>query len=259
MSFFLFLFVLGVTAPGNPALKRRQRDNGRTYKIPVDRPKIIEDYNKNMGYVDRHNRFRHDILGLAHVWRTKKWQTRMIVEIIGMVIVDTFLLARKFMPKYMNLGDEESTFWKFMEGLVPQIYPDREEGSSIAEPDNRVLCTQVKLPPYTISSGKYAGKIRTQQQRCIYCVKHKRKGGDGRATRTSWTCICHPQHYCCKNAACWTEHLAANECGLSDDEGNDARAESGSSSDEGSTRYEPRMPVTKRQRQVDQDEFLHEV
>ena len=54
---FLYLFVLGVTAPGQPAMKRRQRENGRTYKIPVDRPRIIEDYNKNMGYVDRHNRF----------------------------------------------------------------------------------------------------------------------------------------------------------------------------------------------------------
>ena len=80
-----------MTLPGEPAMKRRQHDNGRTYRIPVDRPRVVEDYNRNMGYVDRHNRFRHDILGPAHVWRTKKWQSRMLVEILGMTIVDTLV------------------------------------------------------------------------------------------------------------------------------------------------------------------------
>jgi len=52
--------------------------------------------------------------------------------------------------------------------------------------------------------------------------------------------------------------LAANECGLSDDEGNDARADSDSSSD-ASTANDRRMPVSKRRRvrQPDQDEILH--
>jgi hypothetical protein len=49
-----------------------------------------------MGYIDRHNRFRQNILGLAKVWRTKKWQVRMVLEIFGMAVVDSFLLARKF-------------------------------------------------------------------------------------------------------------------------------------------------------------------
>ena len=183
-----------------------------------------------MGYVDRHNRFRMDILGLARVWKTKKWQSRMIVEILGMAIVDCFLLARKFMPAYISMPDTDSTFWQFVTRLLPQIYPERE-GSSTVEVDQRVMCTQVKLPSYTVASGKHAGKVKTQQQRCVYCVKHKRVGSDKRAIRTSWTCICHPESYCCKKSECWIEHLADNECGHSDNNGNECRvADSGSSS-----------------------------
>ena len=211
MSFFLYL-PLGLTVPGEPALKKRQKTNGRNYRIQVPRPKIIEDYQRNMGYVDRHNRFRMDILGLARVWKTKKWQSRMIVEILGMAIVDSFLLARKFMPAYISMTDIDSTFWQFVTKLLPQIYPERE-GRSTVEVDQRVVCTQIKLPSYTVASGKHAGRVKTKQQRCVYCVKHKRVGSDKRAIRTSWTCICHPEHYCCKKSECWIEHLADNECG----------------------------------------------
>ena len=184
--FYVFFFVspLGLTVPGEPALKKRQKTNGRNYRIQVPRPKIIEDYQRNMGYVDRHNRFRMDILGLARVWKTTKSQSRMIVEFIGMAIVDSFLLARKFMPAYISLPDTDSTFWQFASRLLPQISPEREGSSTVAE-DMRALCTQVKLPTYTVASGKHAGKVKTQQQRCVYCVKHKRVGSDKRAIRTS--------------------------------------------------------------------------
>ena len=180
-----------------------------------------------MGYVDRHNRFRMDILGLARVWKTKKWQSRMIVEILGMALVDCFLLARKFVPAYMSMSDTDSTFWQFVKRLLPQLHPERE-GSSSVEVDMRALCTQVKLPTYKVSRGKHVGRIMTQQQRCVYCVKNKRVGKDKRAIRTAWTCICHPDNYCCKKSECWIEHLADNECGHSDDD----RAETGDTDDD---------------------------
>jgi hypothetical protein len=41
-----------------------------------------------MGWVDRHNRFRQDILGLHRTWKTKRWQTRIQLEMIGMAVVD---------------------------------------------------------------------------------------------------------------------------------------------------------------------------
>jgi hypothetical protein len=55
--------------------------DGRNYTIQVDRPRVIEDYQKDMGYVDRHNRYRQNILGVVKLWRTKKWQVRVILEV----------------------------------------------------------------------------------------------------------------------------------------------------------------------------------
>jgi hypothetical protein len=50
-----------------------------------------------MGWVDRHNRFRQDILGLHNIWKTKRWQTRVQIELMAMALVDAFL--RELLPK----------------------------------------------------------------------------------------------------------------------------------------------------------------
>ena len=114
----------GTTELGDPAQKKRQRETGRNYRIQVTvfclslsppvclslsapicfclkvpRTKIIQDYQENTGYVDCHNRFRQHILGLATVWKTTRWQTRVLQDIFGIALVDSYLLARKFMPK----------------------------------------------------------------------------------------------------------------------------------------------------------------
>jgi hypothetical protein len=62
---------------------------------------------KDMGYIDRHNRLRQNILGFAKVWRTKKWQVRVILEIFGMAVVDSSLLARKFIPRWQNADTDD--------------------------------------------------------------------------------------------------------------------------------------------------------
>jgi hypothetical protein len=64
IHFKTFITTQGVTNLGEAAEKKRQRADGRNYTIQVDRPKVIEDYQKNMGYVDRHNRFGQNIFGL---------------------------------------------------------------------------------------------------------------------------------------------------------------------------------------------------
>ena len=102
IHFKTFIATQGVSTLGEAADKKRQRADGRNYKIQVDRPRVIEDYQKNMGYVDRHNRFRQNILGMAKLWRTKKWQVRVILEVFGMALVDSFLLARKFVPRWQQ-------------------------------------------------------------------------------------------------------------------------------------------------------------
>jgi hypothetical protein len=56
-----FICSQGASTLGQAAEKKKQRVDGRNYTIQVDRPRVIEDYQNNMGYVDRHNRYRHNI------------------------------------------------------------------------------------------------------------------------------------------------------------------------------------------------------
>jgi hypothetical protein len=90
------------SSEGEPAQKKRQRLDGRNYRIDITRPKVIATYQNHMGWVDRHNCFRQDILGLHVIWKTKRWQTHVQIEIIAMALVDALLIARKFIPKWRN-------------------------------------------------------------------------------------------------------------------------------------------------------------
>ena len=101
----------GTSADGDAASKKRQRSDGRDYRIFVKRPRIVQTYQEEMGWVDRHNRFRQDMLQLNKCWTTKRWQTRIQTEVLATSMVDAFLLARKFLPRWQNAEDSKSIFF----------------------------------------------------------------------------------------------------------------------------------------------------
>ena len=164
-----------------------------------------------MGYVDRHNRFRQHILGLANVWKTKRWQTRVLQDIFGIALVDSYLLARKFMHKWkLDVTSQESHFMKYVRTLLPQLANSNEDPDAVAD----TKCVQVKIGHKIIRDGKQKGQRRPIQMRCTYCIKGKRGFATGnRARRTCYTCICHPNIFTCREGAfnCWQEHLAAQK------------------------------------------------
>ena len=43
---------------------------------------------------------------------------------IGIALVDSFLLARKFIPRWKDADDTESVFWKYVMTLLPQVASD---------------------------------------------------------------------------------------------------------------------------------------
>jgi hypothetical protein len=132
-----------------------------------------------------------------------------------MAVVDSFLLCRKFMPKWRGQPDTESVFWKYVRVLLPQIGLDSNEDTS-ARGENRWGCVQVVIGKTQIKEGPKAGTLYAKQQRCKMCVANKRKEkkADGtyskRSPRTAYTCICHPEEFMCKEGkgTCWEEHLA---------------------------------------------------
>jgi hypothetical protein len=105
----------GTTNPGKPADKKRQdAETNVNFQINIPRPEILVKYNQEMGHVDRHNFYRQEILKLHSTWKTKRWQTRIQLEILAITLVDTFLSARKLLPKWRDENDDESVFWKFV-------------------------------------------------------------------------------------------------------------------------------------------------
>lgn len=214
----LYLTTHGSSDEGDPAQKKRQRLDGRNYKIQVPRPTVIANYAKEMGWVDRHNRYRQSMLGLSEVWKTKRWQSRIQLEVMGIALVDAFLLARKFMPKWRGMPDTEGVFWKFVRVLLPQLTESPNLDTSASSTAHRG-CVQILIGKAVVQSGPKKGQYYAKQGRCSYCVANNRKEvkGNGseskRSPRTAYTCIAHPNEYICKagkgNGCCWQEHLAA--------------------------------------------------
>ena len=218
IHFKTFICTQGVSTLGEAAEKKRQRADGRNYKIQVNRPKVIEDYQKNMGYIDRHNRYRQNILGLAKLWRTKKWQVRVILEVFGMALVDSFLLARKFIQRWQTTDNSDGVFWKYVMALLPQLANEYDGG-----PTRSLLkCEQVLIGKTKVENGVSAGRVVAKQMRCVYCSKTNKlrkktaddtassdSGTPKRARRTAYTCMCHREAFCCKEVlgACWDQHL----------------------------------------------------
>ena len=166
-----------------------------------------------MGWVDRHNRYRQDILGLQNIWKTKRWQTRMQIEILAMGLVDAFLIARKFLPRWKQVDDSESAFFRFLRELLPTI---ADAAEAVSARQVRSKCSQTLIGKGIVQEGAKKGMEYAKQGRCHYCIKRKvkeDKEGSTRSRRTAYTCCHHPAIYVCKAGLgeCWLEHLA--DCG----------------------------------------------
>ena len=83
------------------------------------------------------------MLKFHKVWKTKTWATRMILEILGASLVDTYLACRHLMPMWRDMDTSESNFMAFVMDLTPQIDArteeqldlDADESSSEVQPD----------------------------------------------------------------------------------------------------------------------------
>jgi hypothetical protein len=202
----------GHTRPGKPAPKKRQDADGKNVAKEVARPYILAKYQDEMGHVDRHNQYRQGLLHLAKTWKTKKWQTRIQLELLGLTVVDAFLACRYCMPQWKQDPTEyESLFWKFVRTIISQI-DSRPMSSRTRDGDESVNptlhCKQVALGQYKLQTGVNKGFVKQKQARCKYC-RHRidEAGGTGRAPRTCFQCVCHGVAVC-KKFNCWRRHLA---------------------------------------------------
>jgi len=147
--------------------------------------------------------------------------------LFDIALVDSFLLARKFIPRWTDADDTESVFWKYVMTLLPQVATEYEGRPTIPQ----YKCEQVLIGKQKVEKGKSAGRVVAKQMRCTYCIKKnksRRKSADEntssdsgtptRSRRTAYTCISHREAFCCKDGGCWEQHL--KECGSVEDMGN---------------------------------------
>ena len=217
--FKCYITTHGVTTPGKPAPKRRQDKEGHNWLKEVPRPHVIAQYQHEMGYVDRHNNFRQGSLHLAKVWKTKRWQTRIQLELLGMSMVDAFLACRKIMPKWKDMEDSESIFFKFMHVVTGQLdsrpWSDRNREGEDNNPSHH--CKHLPLGTFTVGSGNLKGTIKRKQNRCKYCkIRMKMRGETGRSPHTTFGCSFH-EVAVCKKFNCWDRHLAEVQNNHSDE------------------------------------------
>ena len=163
-----------------------------------------------MGYVDRHNNFRQGTLHLAKIWKTKRWQTRIQLELLGMTLVDSYLACRKIMPKWQGLDDMESIFWKFAYTVIGQI-DSRPQNDRVREGEDEIPtqhCKHVPLGQYKVISGTHKGAIKSKQARCKYCHERKKRASEsGVSPPTCFQCCFH-EVAVCRKFNCWERHLA---------------------------------------------------
>jgi hypothetical protein len=215
-----FVCNAGSSDLGEPAKKKRQRDDGSNFYKYVNRPEALQRFYEACGAIDQHNRHRQHLLKLEKIWQTKRWQTRFLYSIVvGMVTVDAHLMCAHVLPD--RHSDSKESMARFVAKLTAQMMPEPIPRAPTASPavssisslstasDPGPGCHLEKIGRKLIVEGKNAGKFRPGDGRCKMCIRAKRHGKDGRAHKTIWRCALHPDVPLCSNhnSNCLGEHI----------------------------------------------------
>lgn len=96
-------------------------------ELTIDQPEAAEVYYDTCGKIDLHNRRRHDTLRLERKLEVKDWSKRVNLTILGMIIVDSFLLYSQLIDKH----EPEHQFYTFLaEELIDNTYDSMARRSS---------------------------------------------------------------------------------------------------------------------------------
>lgn len=90
-----FVSTAGDTQPGETVIRTRLREiaeGANHVKTPVSMPSVIQLYYQCSSSIDRHNRSRQDDLMLERKLGTKRWDFRLNCSILGIIIVDSWLM-----------------------------------------------------------------------------------------------------------------------------------------------------------------------
>jgi len=71
---------------------RQVGDDAERVVLTVTQPQVVETYFQCCAQIDRHNRWRQDDLQLEHKLITHDWSMRVNLSLLGMCVVDEWML-----------------------------------------------------------------------------------------------------------------------------------------------------------------------
>lgn len=111
--------------PGNPCQKKRHRvveidgkETTEKFFKEVPRPLIVENVFKCFSVIDVHDHLRQGSLAMEKSWVTQKWSHRIFATLLGMTVVDAFLLYTYEYKCDTHTNRKELEFREFLQKLV---------------------------------------------------------------------------------------------------------------------------------------------
>jgi len=174
-----FVSTTSDTQPGAPYVRQRLREVNNSVEnvqLIVPQPAVCEIYYRTCAQIDRHNRCRQDDLKLEKKIETKCWHFRLNCSILGMIIVDSWLLYKGLQGNREKMGQRE-----FYEQLAEELIKQSRNLNSIRDFDSELSNRNGKR----VATGIHL--IRTSR---------KRRGSTGTVQLTCRICRRRTSHFC---------------------------------------------------------------
>ena len=211
----------GMTKLGDPYNAKFPDQYGNVKVREVDRPAIVSTYFQVSNKVDRHNHVRQYLLKLEKLWVTENPWFRIVTTIIGMTVVDAWLLVNHQskntdLKKFGIVDFADSMAYDLIHNkankgvgstFIPSIIPIGDEGTgsevqgTTMSPMSETTATtnnsadsfesygltlsQILLGHQLVDSGKFDPEGRAYRRRCFTpgCLKRSGKLCNHRACR----------------------------------------------------------------------------
>ena len=220
-------------SPGEPYTRTRWRQvedvttniDPERLEITIPQPKCAEEYYSSCAMIDRHNRSRQSTLDIEKKFRTQKWDMRVNLSILSIIIVDTWCVTKEILGERYEAT--ESTFYtklaeEMIENTIDEAHSTRSRTSNLRVPDGPPSCLDtidgrvasgvgIHLTPTKkrrMTKGKLTNYI--QQEWCSDCAREDKR------YKTTYVCslrrengivkkiaFCHPKH----GRLCFRKHV----------------------------------------------------
>ncbi|KAL4126036.1 hypothetical protein QTP88_010268 [Uroleucon formosanum] len=126
--------------------KVRRYDKKQKKNVDVERPKIIEVYNKHMGGVD----LMDSLIGRYRIiMRTKKWYIKLFYHLLDMTVVNSWLMYKKITGNIMPLAKfRENLSVTLMQSGIAKRGKGRPSGSFETQESIKKKRTQTPSAPF---------------------------------------------------------------------------------------------------------------